>query len=556
MSAQVFFGGDPIGALLFFSLVSLPVAVGLSLFILSLYQRAVLRSMQAAAGVSAPPASDRSVPSAVARRPLAVQVLEDGGRFAAPSHASARLIRTRHAALRAACVYALAGAVHAAVATVLLFLFDDVEFLPIRTLFVWFVLAWPIVLTVFFVAVASRRLRIAGILLYFVVALIISPVTVDDLLVLWGTFMGFPTLLILAVSNRRLRAVGPIVLAATFMVVSGASLGFTFAANLFIAGGGGQPGWMFVAVGVVVVGVVVVGAFAALAWMILRWAARRYRRKKTSDLGLMLDAWWLLVTLWEILDFSTSAGPLAVLVLGSFTAYKGVVWLGFKCIGAKEKEEEPPVTLLLLRVFGFRKRSERLLDELGHSWRYAGPVTLISAPDLATSYLEPHEFYDFLGGRLSRSFVKSDDDLARRMDRIDMRPDPDGRYRVNEFFCHADTWQPTMRTLAKGSKAVLMDLRGFTETNQGCAYELQQLLDMVPLDRIVLVIDETTDRALLEHMLQGMWQALSPTSPNVETDDATLRALSVAKKSTRHVKQLLLLLFAPDGAGNRAAALR
>ena len=75
---------------------------------------------------------------------------------------------------------------------------------------------------------------------------------------------------------------------------------------------------------------------------------------------------------------------------------------------------------------------------------------------------------------------------------------------------------------------------------------------MVPLDRMVLVIDETTDRALLERMLQGMWQTLSPTSPNRVSDTggraASLRILSIAKQSRRRVKQLLLLLFASNGA--------
>lgn len=248
--------------------------------------------------------------------------------------------------------------------------------------------------------------------------------------------------------------------------------------------------------------------------------------------------------------FHHSAGPLAVLVLGAFAAYKAVLWIGFRLLGPKsaDEEEDRAVTLLLLRVFGFGERSERLLDELGHKWRYAGPVTLISAPDLATSYVEPHEFYDFLGGRLSRAFVKNRDDLERRIDRMDTRPDPDGRYRVNEFFCHADTWQPTMRALAHRSDAVLMDLRSFTQTNQGCTHELQQLLNIVPLDRIVLLIDETTNRALLERMLQGMWQTLSPTPPNLRTGNATLRIVLAAEQSPRQVKKLLLLLFAADGA--------
>jgi hypothetical protein len=472
-------------------------------------------------------------------RPLTFQVLEDKAKLPAQIRSSARLNRARRAALRAAIVYAVAGAAHAAVATIVLFVLDDVEFLPIRTLFVWFVFAWPIVPTVFFVAVGSRRLRIAGIVVYFVLALVISPLPLKEFLFLWGTFMGFPTLLILAVSNRRLRAVGPLILAATVIVVAGANFAFSVGANLFIAAGGAQSLWWFAGIGAIVL-----AAFVAIAWITLRWAARRYRRKRMSDLTLMLDAWWLLVTLWECLNFSTSAGAASLLVIGAFVVYKGVLFIGFRIFGPKESGES--LNLLLLRVFGFRKRSEQLLDELGHKWRYAGPVTLISAPDLAAGYVEPHEFYDFLGGRLSRAFVKNENDLTQRLSQMDRRPDPDGRYRVNEFFCHTDTWQATMRRLARESKAVLMDLRSFAENNQGCAYELQQLVDIVPINRIVLVIDGTTDRSLLERRLQEMWQTMSHTSPNRSLDQPSLRILSVAAQTPRQVKRLLLLLFASE----------
>ena len=58
-------------------------------------------------------------------------------------------------------------------------------------------------------------------------------------------------------------------------------------------------------------------------------------------------------------------------------------------------------------------------------------------------------------------------------------PDPDGRYRIKEFFCYNDTWQMTMERLAAASDAVLMDLRSFSRVNQGCIFELGRLLDGV-----------------------------------------------------------------------------
>ena len=56
---------------------------------------------------------------------------------------------------------------------------------------------------------------------------------------------------------------------------------------------------------------------------------------------------------------------------------------------------------------------------------------------------------------------------------------------MNEFFCHADTWQITMQRLAQEAEVVLMDLRGFSAGNSGCLYELEQLFASVSLESIV-----------------------------------------------------------------------
>ena len=529
MDSATVFAGDPIGALLFVTLLSLPIAVFLSLFILHRYRQAVARGMQATAGRLAATAAravapERRTAPAVKLGLLALQVAD--ATAAPPASAEARrwLLRTRRSALQAAAIYAVAGAAHAFVATVVLFTASGTEFLPLRTFFVWFVFAWPIVPTVFFVAVGSRRLRVIGISAYFLVALAISPVPLTDFAILWGTFMGVPTLLLVAVGHRRLRAVGPLVLAATFLVVTGVNVALSAAFGLGIGAA-----------------VAIVAAFVALAWWTLHQIAKRYREKRTSDLGLMLDAWWLLFTLWQCVDFSAAEGLAGAFVLVAFAVYKLVQAIGFHLIAPRRRQSG--VSLLLLRVFGFDKRSERLLDELGHKWRYAGPINLISAPDLATGYVEPHEFLDYLAGRLSRGFVKDEENLEARMARLDKLPDPDGRYRVNDFLCHADTWQPTMRRLADDSDVVLMDLRSFSQGNRGCAYELRVLLDAVPVGRIVLLIDATTDRVLLEELLHDMWRTLAPTSPNLRPTPGLLRIISVTSGSSREIDSLLLGLF-------------
>jgi hypothetical protein len=170
---------------------------------------------------------------------------------------------------------------------------------------------------------------------------------------------------------------------------------------------------------------------------------------------------------------------------------------------------------------------------------------LIAGPDLVTTTVEPHEFLDFLGGGLSRQFVKDRADLAQRLEKIDTGMDPDLRYRVNEFFCHADTWQMTMHELAARADAVLMDLRSFSSQNQGCLFELGELLNSVELRRVVFVIDATTDRRFLESALADLWNRSAAESPNRKVNAPVARLFDLgARTDARAMRELFGALAA------------
>jgi hypothetical protein len=172
-----------------------------------------------------------------------------------------------------------------------------------------------------------------------------------------------------------------------------------------------------------------------------------------------------------------------------------------------------------------------------------GNISLIAGPDLVTSSVEPHEFLEFVGGRLSRRFVQDEADLDRRFAEIDRQADPDARYRVTEFFCRADTWQMTMRRLAEESASVLMDLRSFSGVNQGCLYELEQLLNIVDLRRVAILVDESTDLPFLEETLQRLWETTDAGSPNREAEAPTAYLFHASDQSARSLKGLLLMLL-------------
>ena len=145
--------------------------------------------------------------------------------------------------------------------------------------------------------------------------------------------------------------------------------------------------------------------------------------------------------------------------------------------------------------------------------------------------------------QFSRQFIENEEDLQRRLMERDRQPDPDGRYRVNEFFCRQDTWQETMQKLSAVSNAVLMDLRGFSTDNQGCIWELEQLLSRVPLERVIFVVDETTDRSFLEEKLHGIWHQIPAGSTNHGSTTATFRLLLLSSSTPEMVDALVRQLF-------------
>jgi hypothetical protein len=69
---------------------------------------------------------------------------------------------------------------------------------------------------------------------------------------------------------------------------------------------------------------------------------------------------------------------------------------------------------------------------------------MIAAPDVMARTIDPGDFLRFAGGRLASSFVTSRGDLNAGLAALDQAPDPDGRYRVNEFCCRDDTWKATV----------------------------------------------------------------------------------------------------------------
>jgi hypothetical protein len=253
----------------------------------------------------------------------------------------------------------------------------------------------------------------------------------------------------------------------------------------------------------------------AIAVAVVSWIAGRYRRGQLSDQTFLFDALWLSASIWVCVYLFPNPRPFYYLLgLVPFVLYKLVVGFGLR-LSSTAVGMPPEARLLYLRVFGSARRAERLFDLLAARWRHAGSIQLISATDIARGRFEPDEFLDFLNRKLANAYITSAGDLNERLAALQKRPDPDGRYRVHEFFCRADTWQRTVSTLGAASSLIIMDLRGFTADNKGVIFELRVLIDEVPLNRVALLIDRSTDEPLLRQTLTDLWDRVHPHSPNV-----------------------------------------
>lgn len=545
------------GMLPFIVLVSVGLTAVVSLVLLWLYRRAVLRSMGAQATVSARPPKPHIKPgqSSTGEIPPVIPI-KTTNKYDSADTSESSYLRTVHSLRKVTILYTIGGLAYAVILALPWMLLADGGF--VLTRFLWLVLcySWPIVIAVSLIAamIKKDRLFIAG--AYFailiavaMIALVKNPGLSADHLVFFWLFANAPgTVLFLTFLHHKIRAVGPLVLAFMTAGVTGASVTIQAAGsddrlleNIVHIGGTLGLG----ATGIfILLHVIGFALFGIVGFFLLRRIGRSYQQKRMSDQSITLDAMWLMFGVVQSITLALEGWAWIFTGLAAFLAYKLMVKTGFALFFRNDRSNAETPLLLLLRVFSLGYRSERLFVSISKLWLRAGSIGLISGPDLVTTTVEPHEFLDFMGGRLSRQFVQSESDLNERLNRIDTQPDPDGRFRVNEFFCHADTWQMTMQQLARMSNIVLMDLRSFSESNQGCLYELEQLLAAIPLERVMFVIDDTTDQPFLEQTFKILWQNIPEDSPNHQSAFSELRLFRVSSQSTRETRKLLQMLFA------------
>lgn len=362
--------------------------------------------------------------------------------------------------------------------------------------------AWP-VLPVFAVIGRWSRPRFVGAMLgWFVFAVLLLTWRTNENITFaqvvgWMLFdTGLPLIVVTALClGGATRAVGPW-LAPLFIVLSGSSqLGLDLLAALietqspFVTW---LAGWMGATTAFTL--------FALLPWLIAwwparalgRWLAEGYRERRISEL------FYLFTAVWTIALVGPAIGAIHDLGGWAIVCFSPLLWIPLGALlmqrfAAPASAGRPP-TLLVLRVFQQDANAQTIFDRVIERWRLSGNTVLIAGTDLADRTIDAEDIFTFIDGRLGERFIYRAADIEARLRQFEFEPDVEGRYRINECYCHDNTWQQALDRLVGISNVVLMDLRNFKAKNAGCVHELGVLAGARNISRVVILTNRQTER--------------------------------------------------------------
>lgn len=373
---------------------------------------------------------------------------------------------------------------------------DDQAFSLTRFVVLAFIYAWPVLPALGLIwRWRWRHLALAMLAWYALSVGVVllsstSAQTVASVVVWLAWEAGWPALALMLLTLPRTRATAPWLWLPMSMIVLMALAGTDVLTTLVRSESpviGALAQWLPPLPALLLFAAVGAAVAAWPAWQFGRILAHTYSEKLVSELIVVYSSAWVLNLVFEAL----TEGPVLLLPLLWLPL---AVWVGrlvFQRKHLADRSNAP--TLMVLRVFKQDRNVAALFEEVVERWRVSGRTVLIAGTDLVHHTLDAADLLGFLEGRLAERFVVGEGDVQRRLAGFDWERDPDGRFRINECYCHDTSWKHALAALVQRSSYVLMDLRGFTAANSGCRYELAVLARAPHVRRVVAVIDDTSD---------------------------------------------------------------
>lgn len=211
-------------------------------------------------------------------------------------------------------------------------------------------------------------------------------------------------------------------------------------------------------------------------------------------------------------DSHTVIGLSLLMILSAIFLMVG--WGQFRRRSSKLQSQvtnEKPLNLLVLWVFGPIHHIVSVLEKIGVQWRYIGTLQFLRGGDYT---FDMSQMGTLLKGKGEQLIADSQEKLAQIFGNFQYTPDGSGVYPMNTMLCGDAVWKQAVHAMLRNSQVVVMNLAGFSEANQGCRYELNLLMDRFPTQRILFLIDKTTDLDFLLATLEKEWNTMCANSPN------------------------------------------
>lgn len=249
----------------------------------------------------------------------------------------------------------------------------------------------------------------------------------------------------------------------------------------------------------------------------------RYQTNWTGIYWLGILVIWVGIFLFTLLDSAiqlvaeqntprTVIGLSLLMILSAIFLLVG--WWQFRRRSSKLRQQvtnEKPLNLLVLWVFGPVSHIVSVLEKIGIQWRYIGTLQFLRGGEYT---FDMNQMRSLLKGKGEQLIADSKEKFAQIFGDFKYEPDGAGVYPINTMLCGDAVWKQAIHAMLRNSQTVVMNLAGFSETNQGCLYELNLLMDRIPTQRMLFLIDKTTNLDFLLATLEKEWNTMSADSPN------------------------------------------